>query len=111
MGVRVIRDWDEGYGAIYDSVTETVFGKLFKLHTEEPEEFLKWLGDIDARRLSDSEFESYMNLWRERLAVQAENEEEEWQKWKAGLTVASEITKEDVLKAVKILKPNIDIDI
>jgi hypothetical protein len=66
MGVRIIDNFD-GEAAIYDSVSMTAFGPIFK-DTEQAEAFLKWLV-VDARRVEECDL---MGKYSEFLDKEAE---------------------------------------
>jgi hypothetical protein len=61
MGCRIL--FGNGGACFYDSVTNTVFGKLLD-SKEEAEEFQYWVG-IDLRTITDDEFENLLIKFRE----------------------------------------------
>ena len=69
MGVRIIRDEEQGYSCMYCSTTMWAFGGIF-YKDEDPDEFLTWLeanhlkDKNDARQYSDKELENKISDWR-----------------------------------------------
>lgn len=63
MGVRIIRDLEQGYSCMYCSTTMLAFGSIF-YEDEEPDEFLEWLEPQDPRSLTDKELSEKIHEWR-----------------------------------------------
>lgn len=76
MGVRIIRDKEQGYSCMYCSTTMWAFGGVF-YKDEEPDDFLTWLEAThhkDPRELKDSDLENRIHEWRKTLEVINESE-------------------------------------
>lgn len=75
MGVRIIRDKEQGYSVMYCSTTMWAFGGVF-YDDEEPDDFIDWLKDTDhkdPRELKDNELENKIYEWRRTLEVTNES--------------------------------------
>ena len=79
MGVRVLYDTENDVAALYDSVTETAFGRLFHGYkggggvrafaTQVAEAFLAWYGEHGAERdpRADTDIGSVQDDWVARV--------------------------------------------
>jgi len=79
MGVRVLRDSKENMSVIYDSVSDTPFGRVF-YDANDAEEFLNFLDDEDgrdARIIPEEELKKLINKFMDKKEKQAERKMKE----------------------------------
>lgn len=62
MGVRILKQEDDGYSCMYCSTTMWAFGPIF-YKDENIEDFLLWL-QTDPRPLTNEELEIKVSEWR-----------------------------------------------
>ena len=63
MGVQILTDPEYGYQCLYDTVTMWAFGGIF-YEDEDPEDFLRFLNNVDARSLTDNQLDTKITEWR-----------------------------------------------
>ena len=68
MGCRILHG--NAGACFYDSVTDTVFGKLLE-NKEEAEEFQNWI-ERDLREVNDDKFEDLLNEFRKEREIENE---------------------------------------
>ena len=62
MSVRILHDEQEGFAALYDSVSETAFGPLFE-NSDQAQAFLDWC-EVDTRRFDDHQLRQAVSAFR-----------------------------------------------
>ena len=79
MSVCILEDEENGYKCLYCSTTMWAFGAIF-YPDEDVKDFLDWL-KIDARRLSDKEFDDKVSEWRRLAPTRAKGVEYGTPQW------------------------------